>query len=764
MNLINDLALILFIAGVVTILFKRLRQPLVLGYIVAGFLAGPHMPYTPTVTDMHNIETWSEIGVIFLMFSLGLEFSFKKILKMGLGPVVTAICIMASMIGIGGGVGWLFGWSPMDRIFLGGMLAMSSTTIIYKAFDDLGLRQKKFTKSVMSVLILEDMLGILLMVILSATAASKQFEGMDLVMSMLKLAFFLSLWFIVGIFIIPSFLKKNSRFINSETLLIVSIGLCFLLVILATKAGYSSAFGAFVMGSIMAETLEAERIEHVMSSMKDFFGAIFFVSVGMLVDPHVLVQYWLPILVLVVSIIVGQSIFGSLSYIFSGLSLKSAIMSGFSMAQIGEFAFIIAALGITLGVTDAFLYPVVVAVSIITTFLTPYMIKAAEPTYRLVERVLPHQIRNVIDGTSRVAERGRKGKKQAAANLPISWLVGGEAGYSYVDRRAQLEAQGKAAVWKSLLKQVSLQTVAYSMLTIAVITFSFASMLPFCRSFFTHWPGNAVCGVVTLGVISLFLRPIVMRKNHSEEVRYLCSKSKTNRWLFRLTVLLRYALSTYAVYSIFDYLSPYKWYWHILLSIVVMNFIIKSRIVKLYSIRIERIFRHNLSRRDRHSAANDTTSYAHRLHGQDIHIASLTLPADSAWGGKRLMELNFGREDNVIIVAVVRDDYRINIPDGGTTLYPRDIIEVVGDDESIEAFSRRMEAERTAMENADHKLRITRLTLAADSPFLNKAIKDSRIRELLNSIIIGIEMEDGTLSIPNPDQVLQRGDTLWLVG
>ena len=736
-ELINDLALILIVAGVVTIVFKRLKQPLVLGYIVAGFLAGPHMPYMPTVQGHEEVETWSQIGVIFMMFSLGLEFSFKKIFKMGIGPVMTALSIMACMIGLGGAVAWMFGWSQMDRIFLGGMLAMSSTTIIYKAFDDLGLRQKKFTKGVMSVLILEDMLGILLMVILSTIAVSNKFEGTELAMSLVSLVTFLSLWFIVGMFIIPLFLKKNSSFINSETLMIVSIGLCFLLVILATKAGYSPAFGAFVMGSILAETLEAERIEHVTGSLKDFFGAIFFVSVGMLVDPAILVQYWLPILVLVVSIVVGQSLFGSLSFIFSGQNLHGAIQSGFSMAQIGEFAFIIATLGMSLGVTDAFLYPVVVAVSIITTFLTPYMIKAAEPAYRLVERVMPNQVMNVIESGSRSSNRSVR-KSQ-----PRTGCVG---------------------VWKSLLRQLFVQTFVYALLTSTIITFSFASMLPFWRSLLTHWPGNIVCGLITLGAISLFLRPIVMRKNHSQEVHFLYGQGMVHKVLFRVTILLRFCLATYAVYTVFDYLSPYRWYWHVLLSMVVVCFMMRSRWVKYYSIRMERIFRHNLSRRDRFTASMDNMSYANRLYGQDIHIASLTLPEDSAWAGKRLCELNFSREDNIIVVAIVRGSQRINIPDGQAMLFPQDVIEVVGDDQSIESFSRRIEGERTLLDNSDHKLRITRLVLDASSPFLDKAIVDARVRETISSIIIGIEMEDGTLSIPHPDQVLCRGDVLWLVG
>ena len=353
-KLIYDLALILVLAGAVTLIFKRLKQPLVLGYVVAGFLAGPHMPYTPTVSDTGSIETWASIGVIFLMFTMGIEFSFKKILKMGSGPVIAAITIIFSMSMLGSLAGHAFGWSRMDSLFLGGMLAMSSTTIIYKAVDDLGLRGQRFSSQVLSVLVLEDILGILLMVILSTIAVSKEFEGITVIDSLLKLLFYLALLFLVGVFVVPLLLRKYRKWIGKETLLVVSVGMCFAMVVLAVKLGYSAAFGAFMMGSIFAETVEADAIERLVDPVKNLFGAVFFVSVGMLVDPNVLAQYWLPILVIIVTILLGQAIFGTLGFILSGQTLKVAMQCGFSMAQIGEFAFIIASLGLSLGVTGSF--------------------------------------------------------------------------------------------------------------------------------------------------------------------------------------------------------------------------------------------------------------------------------------------------------------------------------------------------------------------------------------------------------------------------
>ena len=387
--LISDLALILICAGVMTLLFKGLKQPIVLGYIVAGFLASPNMPYMPSVTDGHSVHVWSDIGVIFLLFALGLEFSFKKILKMGAAPIIAALAIIIAMIYVGGLTGHLFGWSDMNSLYLGGMLAMSSTTIIFKAFDDMGLQKERSSSLVLSVLIIEDILAIVLMVMLSTMAVSKEFEGTQMLTSILKLGFFLVLWFVVGIYLIPIFLKKVKPLMNDETLLITSLALCFGMVVFASAVGFSAAFGAFVMGSILSETLEGKNIEHLVNPVKNLFGAIFFVSVGMMVDVNLIIEYIVPILCIVVAIMLGHTILSTGAFIISGQSLKTSMKCSFSLTQIGEFAFIIASLGTSLHVTSDFLYPIVVAVSVFTTFTTPYMIPLAEPAYNVVSRVLP---------------------------------------------------------------------------------------------------------------------------------------------------------------------------------------------------------------------------------------------------------------------------------------------------------------------------------------------------------------------------------------
>lgn len=734
-SFISDLALILISASLVTLVFKRLKQPLVLGYIVAGFLTGPHMPYTPSVSDMSSIHTWADIGVIFLMFTLGLEFSFKKIVKMGIGPVIAACSVMFCMMSVGNMVGHMFGWGSMNSLFLGGMLAMSSTTIIYKAFDDLGLRQQKFAGEVLSVLILEDILGILLMVVLSALAVSRQFQGMELVGSLFKLGFFLILWFVVGVYIIPIFLRRTHRFLNKETLLVVSIGLCFLLVVIAGKVGYSSAFGAFMMGSILAETVEAEKIERVVSPVKDLFGAIFFVSVGMLVDPAVLAAYWLPIVVLCIAIIVGQAVFGTTSFLLSGQPLRIAVQGGFSLAQIGEFAFIIASLGISLGVTSDFLYPVVVAVSIITTFFTPYMIRAAQPACRLLERVVPQNVMH------RLMERGTH--------------AGGQSAVAATD-----------GVWKRLLMALVSQVGAYLTLSVAVILISFTVLLPLCRGALGHWPGNVACGLLTVLVASPFLRAIVMRKNHSDEWKQLRRRSRMNHVGLWVTFGVRYALATAAIYYVINFLSPFWWVWNTLASVLIVALIIASRHVKWVSIKMERVFLQNLRSREVMAQTNTAgePGYAGRLNSRNIHIAELEVPEDSTWGGCHLRHLGFSHHDGVMIAAIVRGSHRINVPDGDTMIFPGDRIEAIGSDESLQHFQQRMNQELAVLPQTASKLLLRRLLVREGSPLIGTALRDSGIRSAYHCMAVGFEDADGNIEPATAERVIVRHDAIWVVG
>ena len=735
--LVKDLALILMVAGIVTIIFKKLKQPLVLGYIVAGFLVSPHMPYTMSVIDESDIKTWADIGVIFTLFSLGLDFSFKKIVKMGASPIIATVVIVFSMMMLGISVGHGFGWSKMDCIFLGGMLAMSSTTIIYKAFDDMGLRQQKFAGMVMSVLILEDILAIVMMVMLSAIAGGSNPDGEQMLGSIVKIGFFLVLWFIVGIFAIPWFLRSVRKLVNNETLLIVALGLCCGMAVLSTKVGFSSAFGAFVMGSILAETVEAEKIIKLVEPVKNLFGAIFFVSVGMLVDPKILVEYALPILALVCTILVGQAILGTLGFMLGGESLKSAMRCGFSMSQIGEFSFIIASLGLSLGVISNFLYPVVVAVSVITTFLTPYMIRLATPTYLVMEKHLPDKLINVLN--------------HFAMSHPST------------------TQQSK---WKSLLKQMTINTVAYSILSAAVITLMFTFVLPFMRSLFPgwqlHWYANAITGLLTIIIIAPFLRAIVMKKNHSNEWRRLWVESSINRIPLLFTIFVRFVIALGFIFYICNYLTRFTNALMIIIGVVVVSLMIASRWTKKRSIKMERVFIHNLRSRDIMAQVNGEKKplYEGHLLDRDIHISEFEVPVDSTWGGKSLQQLHLRQRFGIDMSSIMRGSQRLNIPNGETIIFPGDKLQVIGNDEQLQKFATSIAQdiypEDLEIEKREMKLR--QLIISSKSEFCGKSLIESGIRDKYNCMVVGLEEGQENLTKIAPSYVFQKGDILWIVG
>lgn len=735
--LVKDLALILMVAGIVTIIFKKLKQPLVLGYIVAGFLVSPHMPYTMSVIDETDIKTWADIGVIFTLFSLGLDFSFKKIVKMGASPIIATIVIVFAMMMLGISIGHGFGWSKMDCIFLGGMLAMSSTTIIYKAFDDMGLRQQKFAGMVMSVLILEDILAIVMMVMLSAIAGGNNPDGEQMIGSVIKIAFFLVLWFIVGIFAIPIFLRSVRKLINNETLLIVALGLCCGMAVLSTKVGFSSAFGAFVMGSILAETIEAEKIIKLVEPVKNLFGAIFFVSVGMLVDPKILIEYAIPILALVGSILIGQAIFGTFGFMLGGESLKSAMRCGFSMAQIGEFSFIIASLGLSLGVISNYLYPVVVAVSVITTFLTPYMIRLATPTYQVMEKHLPKRLINILN--------------HFAMSHPST------------------TQQSK---WKSLLRQMLINTVAYSILTAAVIALMFTFVLPFTRSLFPgwklHWYANTITGILTLVLIAPFLRAIIMKKNHSNEWKRLWVESSINRIPLLFTIVVRFVIALAFIFYICNYLTRFTNALMIIIGIAVVSLMIASRWTKKRSIKMERLFIHNLRSRDIMAQVNGEKKplYEGHLLDRDIHIGDFDVPEDSSWGGKTLKELHLRERFGVDMSSIMRGSQRLNIPNGDTVIFPGDKLQVIGNDDQLQKFATALSTDLIPedLEIEKREMKLRQLIISGKSEFCGKSLLESGIRDKYNCMVVGLEEGQENLTKIAPTRTFEKGDILWIVG
>jgi CPA2 family monovalent cation:H+ antiporter-2 len=659
---------------------------------------------------------------------------------MGASPIIAACTIIFSMMVLGVIVGHSFGWKEMDCIFLGGMVAMSSTTIIYKAFSDMGLTQQGFASTVMSVLILEDILAIVMMVMLSTVASGNSPDGVQLLGSIMKIGFFLVLWFVVGLFAIPLFLRSVRKILNSETLLIVSLGFCCLMAVISTQVGFSAAFGAFVMGSILAETVEADKIIRLVDPVKNLFGAIFFVSVGMLVKPDVIVQYAIPILLLVITILVGQALFGTLGYLLGGQTLKNAMRCGFSMAQVGEFAFIIATLGKSLGVISEFLYPVVVAVSVITTFLTPYMIRAAEPCYNVLVK-----------------------------HLPKRWV----RRLTHIQTNNAGESASTNNLWKVLMKKMIFNTLIYGILSAAVIAIMFSAALPICRNLSikwtgSHWIGNAVCGFLTILFIAPFLRSIVMKQNHSEAFKALWTDRRINRLPLTATILARVLIALSFIFYICNYLTRFKNALMIAVAIGLLILMLLSRWLKKRSITLERLFIQNLQSRDIEAQKQGKKKplFANHLIDRDIHIANLELPDDSLWAGKTLYSLKLRNRFGVHISSILRGSKHINIPNGGTILFPGDKLQAIGNDEQLTKLSKAMKAELqpTITDIEKHEMKLRSFTISKTSPFIGKTLKDSGIRDEYNCMVVGVDEGQKNLTLITPSRSLQAGDVLWVVG
>lgn len=734
-TLIADLALILISASIITLLFKWLKQPLVLGYIVAGLLAGPYVHIFPTVGDIANINIWAEIGVVFLLFALGLEFSFKKLINVGSTAFITATTEVISMLLIGYMVGYLLGWGTMNSIFLGGMLSMSSTTIIIKAFDDLGLRSQRFTGIVFGTLVVEDLIAILMMVLLSTMAVSKDFVGEELLVSVLKVVFFLILWFLIGIFILPAFLKKAKKLMNNETLLIVSLGLCLGMVVLATYTGFSAALGAFIMGSILAETVEAEHIEHIIQPVKDLFGAIFFVSVGMLVNPAVLVEYAWPVIIITLVTIIGKAIFSSLGVLLSGESLNISIKSGFSLAQIGEFAFIIAGLGVSLKVLDPFISPIIVAVSVITTFTTPYFIRLANPFAEWLYKVLPPKVQEML-------ARYASGKKTVNHDSD----------------------------WKKLLKNIVGRVIIYSVLLTAIWLLSVKTLYPAVSELFTPvtiWVNLAMC-LATLLLMTPFLWALISNKYNSSVI-FLKLWEDENYNHGRLVALVLFRVSV----AIFFISAVVISYFHlnigigvvIAVAVVALILILREDLTQ-YS-RLETHFLTNLNLREEVAKKHHPlkTSFNSEFNNKDIELTSVLVSSYSRYIGKSLGELSFRQKFGVNVVAIVRGDLKIYIPKSSERIYPQDKLAVVGTDRQLQKFRDEIESPQgvPGTEEMYQEMNLHSFTVNEAFHFLDKSIVQSRLGEKYDSIVVAIE-RNGELVPLDKDATFLLGDLVWFVG
>lgn len=735
-TLISDLVVIIIAAGLMTLLFKRLKQPVVLGYILAGVLAGPSIQFIPTVSDTVNINTWGEIGVIFLLFNLGLDFSIKKLMKVGGTAIVGAMTVLIGMMTTGYLVGTAIGLDRMNCIFLGAMLSMSSTTIIFKAFDEMGLRNKQFAGVVFGILIVEDIFAVLMLVLLSTLAVSQTFEGQELLLSMTKLALFLVGCFVFGIYFIPSMLKALKKILNDEMLLIISIGFCLGLVYVADWIGFSSALGAFMMGAILAETIEAEHIESLVKPVKDLFAAVFFVSVGMLIDLNILWEYKWHVAILTITVMIGQLFFGSFGVLLSGKPVKTAIQSGFSLTQIGEFAFIIASQGIALKVMEPHLYPLIVAVSVVTTFFTPYMIRLAEPAYNGIERALPPSWKQFLD--------------------------------QYTSGSNTIRHQSE---WRKYLRSMSRIVGIYLAVTLVLIFAWLQLVAPLIRQFLPGENGNILALVLLIALMAPLLRAIMMKKNRSKAFRHLWNDSKYNRGPLVSLIVLRIIVCMGLVAIPTSALLSTKWGIVLVASLSVIAIMIFSKRVKKHSILMERHFVSNLSAREAESErrAPIRRDFANHLLERDLHLTDIEVRPHSPSIGKTLKELNFRQKCNVNIVTIIRGERRINIPGGDEYLYPLDKLIIVGSDDDILHFhdyiaERYHQADQERREEEADEMNIEQFTISEGSRLIGLSIRESGIRDKAQCLVIGIERGKTSIKNPPPSTVFEEGDIVWIVG
>lgn len=723
-SLIQDLAYIMILGAIVTLLFKWIKQPVVLGYIVAGFLASPNFTPLPSLANAENIDFWAEIGIVILLFTLGLEFSFKKLMSCGGSAVMTAVIVICGMMFLGICIGNVLGFSHINSIFLGGMISMQSTTIILKALTDLGLKHRKSSAQVFGVLIVEDLFAVLLMVILSSLAVSGSLQGGEMLMSIGKLAFFLVIWFVVGTFMLPSLFNRVRKFLNDETLLVLSMGLCLGMAVFSVYCGFSLALGAFVMGSILAGTSYAERIEHVVAPVKNLFGAVFFISVGMMVNPQVIVEYWSPILLLSVVVICGGLFFGTAGMLLTGQTLKVAIQSGFTLTQIGEFSFIIATLGTSMGVLDASMYPIIVAVSVITTFTTPYFIRMADPAYAFIEKRLPKRWRFLID-------------RYSTESAPTGEIV---------------------ALWRTVLKRYAWRLALYSIVLFAITLIFSLYVNPVIQSVIHGAWGRFAACTATLAAMSPFLLALTSPSSKkAERDTLISSNSRYSVPLVAMTIVRLIICMAFVVYVIAVHFGlPIGAC--LGAAIFVLAFIFVSRNVRHSLSRIESRFLDNLNERElrRSGSKNNLVS--------DMHVAYGTVGYDFPYVGDRLSISNVGQKYRVNIAAIMRGGTVIPVPGANERLFPGDVVGVIGTEERIAAFMNDLEkgSEESAAAGSGEDVKLMSVTLSDDSSLIGKTLKEADLRTRKHILAVAIQRAGAFVSLA-PGQTFERGDILWLV-
>lgn len=723
--------MILITAGVITVIFKWLKQPLVLGYILAGFFIGPYFPWFPAVTDATNVHVWSDIGIVFLMFALGLEFSIKNLKKVGATGAITALTELAIMFLIGNIVGHLLGFKSMDCIFLGCMLSISSTAIIIKSFDDLRLKQQKFTSTVTAVLVVEDIVAVLLLVVLSTVSVSKSFDGGALVGQMVKLVFFLIVWFVFGIYLIPTFLRWMRRYMTEETLLLVAVGLCFGMVVLADKAGFSTALGAFVMGAILAETIEADVIHRLITPLKNLFSAVFFVSVGMLIQPSVLGNHWLTVLVIAACIIIFKSSAATLGVLLNGKPLKTAVQSGFCFCQIGEFSFIIAGLGLSYGVIDENLYPIIVSVSILTTFVTPYMIKGAQPFHGWLDKRLPAKLKTHLEQYS---------------------------------QHAHSDADNKSSIQSFIRRQLT-NILFYSVILAAISLLSLGVLKPFLDRLFSDlgipqiWSRLLGLGG-TLTLMAPFLWAVAVKNVSKKKIREMFDTYRFSQAVVIPLLVLRYFAALFAVgAAVAGYVDLAAGFLMVIAFIVVAVVLLSRKADGFYS-QIEERFTKNFNLRQSQASFHIPTGMEN-----EFAMERLRMTPSSPLAGKSLVQADIRQRYGANVVTIERGDTIIDLPGRDEILMPADMLTVIGTEEQVSAIRGDIEKEADMLvhDHSDHEMHMYRYHVEKGGPLCGLVIGTSVLATKHHVLVIAIERGGQKIVNPPRGTVFQHDDRLWFV-
>lgn len=724
-GLIGDLAWILLLGAVVTLLFKKLKQPVVLGYILAGFLASPKFVYLPSISNLDNIEFWADLGIVVLMFTLGLEFSFKKLMNAGSSAIITALIIITGMTFAGFGVGKILHLNSINCIFLGGMISMSSTTIILKTLTDLGMRQKKFASLVLAVLIIEDLFAVLMLVLLSSLAMGNV-EGMELLFSIGKLVFFLIIWFVVGVYLLPTFLTKVKSFLNDETLLIVAMGLCFSMAVFSVTCGFSLELGAFVMGSILAGTMAAERMERVVQPVKDLFGSVFFISVGMMVDPGILVAYWWEILLLAVVVICGMIFFGTLGMLATGQTLRVAIESGFTLTQVGEFSFIIASLGMSLGVLEPSLYPIIVAVSVITIFTTPYFVKMSQPAYDIVEKHLPAKLGFLIDRYSKQVTDSSETKR----------------------------------LWRDILSRYVWRIVLYSVVLLAIILMSKQFLFPLCKQYLGDW-GRLSATAITFACMLPFLFALSFSSTKPDEKMKLHASASFYDVPLVAMKIIRYLVTLFFIVYLMTiaYNSLIAWIAGVVFFALIIIFA-SSKLMSRYG-NMEKKFIDNLNIREntRLGLNNNLVS--------DLHQAYIQVGAYCPFVGDRLKDSGLRDDYGVSVSSIQRGDRMMPLPSVDARIFPGDVLGVIGTDEQIKKLNDDIERDEKAFQSVQTtqpEIVLRSIRLTSKSPIIDMPLGQTNLRTDFYSMIVKVQRGEDEFEQPGPSTILREGDIVWVVG